>query len=64
MNLFTTHPAPAAVRIIATDMRDDLRTLSNRAIEKGMDPNSPEVVALLKAYHALAASFGYPDDLS
>lgn len=64
MNLFTSHQPKQAVTIIANDMRDDLRTLSNRAVEKGMDPNSPEVVAVMKAYHALAGAFGYPADLT
>lgn len=45
------------------DLRDELRTASERAVASGSDPNSPEVFAILKAYHALAATFGYPEDL-
>lgn len=46
------------------DLRDELRTASERAVSQGADPNSPEVFATLKAYHALAATFGYPEDLT
>lgn len=52
------------IRDIILSTRDDLRELSTKMVDQGADPNSPEVFAVLKAYHALAAQFGYPDDLS
>lgn len=52
------------INMLAVDIRDDLRTMSNRAVDSGMAPNDPEVMAVMKAYHALAAHFGYPTDLS